>query len=135
MSLSKERNYLLYLLAKQDYSRKQLSDKLCKRANISEYEILELLSIFEKNKWLSDARFAETFVYSEVNKLRGKKRILNTGVYQKGLSTAMVEKYLDLLDMDWYELCGKCLQKKYKNRSILKDDVKLKNKATKQQKW
>ena len=130
MSLSKERSYLLYLLAKQDYSRKQLSDKLFKRANISEDEILEILNIFEKNKWLSDERFAEIFVYSEVNKLRGKKRILNTGVYQKGLSTAIVEKYLDLLDMDWYELCGKCLQKKYKNISILKDDIKLKNKAT-----
>ncbi|MDE4969701.1 regulatory protein RecX, partial [Francisella tularensis subsp. holarctica] len=31
MSLSKEKNYLLYLLAKLDYSRKQLFDKLISR--------------------------------------------------------------------------------------------------------
>ena len=52
MNLSKEKNYLLYLLAKQDYSRKQLSDK----------------------------RFARAFILSEVLKLRGKKRIINTEV-------------------------------------------------------
>ena len=130
MSLSKERSYLLYLLAKQDYSRKQLSDKLLTRSNISNDEIIDLLNVFEKNKWLSDERFAETFVYSEVNKLRGKKRILNTGVYQKGLTTSIVEKYLDIMDTDWFELCCKCLNKKYKNNDDLKKDVKLKNKAT-----
>jgi regulatory protein len=35
-----------------------------------------------------------------------------------------------MIDEDWYALCRKCLQKKYKNISELKDDIKLKNKAT-----
>ncbi|MDE4969593.1 regulatory protein RecX, partial [Francisella tularensis subsp. holarctica] len=33
MSLSKEKNYRLYLLAKQEYSRKPLFDKLISRDN------------------------------------------------------------------------------------------------------
>ncbi|MED7819546.1 MULTISPECIES: regulatory protein RecX [unclassified Francisella] len=129
MSLSKEKNYLLYLLAKQDYSRKQLSDKLYNRDNISPQEIESLLDEFEKNKWLSDQRFANVFVGSELSKLRGKKRIINTAVYQKGLSQELVLSILDDQDVDWFELCKKCLQKKYKDIKQVRSDFKLKQKA------
>ncbi|MDE5022971.1 regulatory protein RecX, partial [Francisella tularensis subsp. holarctica] len=62
MSLSKEKNYLLYLLANQDYSRKQLFDKLISRDNISLNDIKSLLDEFEQNKWLSDERFTYVFI-------------------------------------------------------------------------
>ena len=129
MSLSKEKNYLLYLLAKQDYSRKQLSDKLYQRENISADEIEALLDEFEKNKWLSDERFARVFVSSEIAKLRGKKRIVNTAVYQKGLSYGLIEESLSNEEIDWFELCQQCLHKKYKDISLLQKDFKLKQKA------
>ncbi|GAB4222371.1 MAG: regulatory protein RecX [Francisella sp.] len=129
MSLSKEKNYLLKLLSKQDYSRKQLFDKLCSRNNISEIEINNLLDFFEEKGWLSDKRFAEVFINSEICKLRGKKRIINTAVYQKGLSLEIVESCLDNQDVDWFELCKKCLIKKYKNISKLQEDLRLRQKA------
>lgn len=129
MSLSKEKSYLLYLLAKQDYSRKQLSDKLHTRDNISSQEIDSLLDEFEKNKWLSDQRFANVFIASELSKLRGKKRIINTAVYQKGLSQELVLNILEEQNIDWFELCQKCLQKKYKDIKLLQSDFKLKQKA------
>lgn len=129
MSLSKEKNYLFYLLAKQDYSRKQLSDKLYNRDNISPQEIESLLDEFENNRWLSDQRFANVFVGSELSKLRGKKRIINTAVYQKGLSQELVLSILDDQDVDWFELCKKCLQKKYKDIKQVRSDFKLKQKA------
>lgn len=129
MSLSKEKNYLLYLLAKQDYSRKQLSNKLHQRENISSDKINELLDIFEKNKWLSDERFARVFIYSEINKLRGKKRIINTATYQKGLSQELIDKAIQELQIDWFKQCTKCLNKKYKDISELQNDMKLKQKA------
>lgn len=129
MSLSKEKNYLLYLLAKQDYSRKQLSDKLCQRDNISADEIKSLLDEFEKSKWLSDERFARVFVASEIAKLRGKKRIVNTAVYQKGLSQGLIDACLAEEDVNWFDLCRRCLQKKYKDMDKLKQDFKLKQKA------
>ncbi|QLE79135.1 regulatory protein RecX [Francisella sp. Scap27] len=129
MSLSKERNYLLYLLAKQEYSRKQLSDKLHLRENISPNEIDSLLDEFEKNKWLCDKRFAETFIRNEVNKFRGKKRITNSAIYQKGLSGELVNNTFDELEIDWFEQCSKCLNKKYKNTSLFQTDLKLKQKA------
>ncbi|KEI35058.1 regulatory protein RecX [Francisella sp. W12-1067] len=129
MSLSKERNYLLYLLAKQDYSRKQLFDKLNKRANISQEQIERLLDEFEQNNWLSDRRFVEVFVSSEINKLRGKKRIINIAAYQKGLSQELVENFLASLDIDWFDLCKKCLYKKYTDIEMLELDPKLKQKA------
>ena len=129
MSLSKERNYLLYLLAKQDYSRYQLSTKLHQRENITPEEIDTLLDVFEKNKWLSDERFAEVFVASEVGKLRGQKRIINTAVYNKGLAKDLVDTTLGKAEIDWFELCRKCLLKKYKDISQLHKDIKLKQKA------
>ena len=129
MSLSKERNYLLYILAKQDYSRHQLSTKLHKRKNITPKEINSLLNIFEKNKWLSDERFAEVFVESEVDKLRGKRRIINTAVYNKGLAKDLIDTVLENADIDWYELCKLCLLRKYRDISLLQGDIKLKQKA------
>ena len=129
MSLSKEKNYLLYLLAKQDYSRNQLSTKLHKRENITPEEIYSLLDVFEKNKWLSDERFAEMFVESEVDKLRGKKRIINTAVYNKGLAKDLIETTLEKVEIDWYELCRLCLLRKYRDISQLQGDMKLKQKA------
>ncbi|MFC4892811.1 regulatory protein RecX [Pseudofrancisella aestuarii] len=129
MSLSKERQYILYLLSKQDYSRKQLTDKLYKRANISNQEIEDLLNDFENRKWLSDERFIHSFIQSEVAKLRGKKRIVNTAIYQKGLSAELVEEYLNTLEINWFDQCQKCLNKKYKNVPKLQKDLKLKQKA------
>ena len=114
MSLSKERNYLLYLLAKQDYSRHQLSIRLHKRENITSEEIDNLLDIFEKNKWLSDERFAEIFIFSELNKLRGRKRIMNTAIYNKGLAKDLVNLTLENANADWFDLCKKRLDKSIK---------------------
>jgi len=129
MSLSKEKNYLLYLLAKQDYSRKNLSDKLYQRGNISPDEIDSVLNEFEKNKWLSDDRFARIYIESQINQYRGRKRIVSTAVYQKGLTTELVEQILIELQPDWFDLCQKRLNKKYKDMEILKTDFKLKQKA------
>jgi len=129
MSLSKETNYLLYILAKQDYSRHQLSTKLHSRENITSEEIDSLLDVFEKNKWLSDERFAEVFVESEIGKLRGKKRIINTAVYNKGLAKDLVDTTLENAEIDWYELCKLCLLRKYRDVSQLQQDIKLKQKA------
>ena len=129
MSLSKEKNYLLYLLAKQDYSRKTLSDKLHSRANISHDEIDALLNEFESKKWLSDERFARIYIDTQINQYRGKKRIINIAVYQKGLSVELVEQVIAELQPDWFDLCQKRLHKKYKDTEILKTDFKLKQKA------
>ena len=129
MSLSKEKNYLLYLLAKQDYSRKQLFDKLTLRNNISLIEINSLLDEFEQKRWLCDERFAHVFISNEIVKLRGKKRIINTAVYQKGLSLELVESCLDSQELDWFELCKQCLDKKYKDINKLQLDFKLRQKA------
>ncbi len=129
MSLSKEKNYLLYLLAKQDYSRNQLSTRLHNRENITPEEIDSLLDEFKKNKWLSDERFAQVFVETEIDKLRGKKRIVHTGVYDKGLAKDLIESVLENAETDWYDLCRQCLLRKYRDISLLQKDIKLKQKA------
>jgi len=124
--VAKETNYILFLLAKQDYSRKQLFDKLTNRNNISLREINTLLDSFEEKKYISDSRFAKQFISSYIDKYRGRKRIFQEAVYKKGLSQDLVNNTIEKMNIDWFALCEKCLQKKYKDTQEL--DYKQKNK-------
>lgn len=40
-----------------------------------------------------------------------------------------MECFLHEAEIDWFELCHKCLQKKYKDLDKLQSDLKLKQKA------
>ena len=124
----KEKNYLLYLLAKQEYSVKQLKIKLQNRANLSNEEINSLLDDFIARKWVCDFRFARVFLSNEICKKRGLKRILNNA-YQKGLNSELILNIADEMQIDWFDLCLQCLNKKYKDISKLNNDFKLKQKA------
>ncbi|MDE5037635.1 RecX family transcriptional regulator, partial [Francisella tularensis subsp. holarctica] len=77
----------------------------------------------------SDERFTYVFINSEIAKFRGKKRIINTAVYQKGLSLELVESCLENQELDLFELCRQCLNKKYRDINKLKAYFKLNQKA------
>ena len=124
--ITKETNYLIYLLAKQDYSRKQLFDKLVNRENISLIDINNLLDTFEKKGYLSDTRFAKQFISSSIAKYRGRKRIFQEAVYKKGLSQELINNIFEEMDINWFQLCNECMQKKY--RDLQEIDFKQKNK-------
>jgi regulatory protein len=55
------RSWLLSLLAKKSYTRKQLFDK-CASSGYDEDSVNEILDEFEQKKWLNDAEYAAAFV-------------------------------------------------------------------------
>ncbi|MDE4951120.1 RecX family transcriptional regulator, partial [Francisella tularensis subsp. holarctica] len=65
---------------------------------------------------------------SEIDKIRGKKRFINSAVYQKGLSLELVESCHENQELDWFELCRQCFNKKYRDINKLQADIKLKQK-------
>ncbi len=121
-----ERVYLLYLLAKQDYSYAQLKQKLKLRGNLSLEQIESLLDEFIQNGWQSDLRYAHMVVSSCLNKHYGLLRIQQKLIYEKGVDPATLGKVLSLLEIDWVKEARLCYRKKYHDQPItdLKDKQK-----------
>ena len=129
MSLSTEKKYLFFILSKKDFSRNDLFNRLRKRDKISLSEIESLLNEFEENNWISDKRFAINFLASQLSKSIGKKRIINTAIHCKKLPIDLIERIIENENIDWFMLCKTCLNKKYKDASLLMSDSKLKKRA------
>ncbi|WP_440682013.1 regulatory protein RecX [Cysteiniphilum halobium] len=111
-----ERDYLFYLLSKQEYSYAQLKQKLIQRNHIRLHEIETVLQEFVANGWQSDERYAELMVKSALHKHYGLMRIKQKLVYEKGIDITTFEKVIDALDIDWSEQAQLCYQKKYNDQ-------------------
>jgi regulatory protein len=118
--------YLLSLLARREYSRFELSNKLYQKG-ASDIEIESLLTKFEKAGFQSDKRFAECFFRYQVSKLRGPVRILSE-MKVKGISKDIYENLIQRSDIDWHEVLIKAYIKKFKTEPIVITDYKLKTK-------
>ncbi len=120
-----ERDYLFYLLSKQEYSYAQLKQKLVQRNHISLTEIESLLQEFVDNNWQSDERCAELMIKSALYKHYGLLRIKQKIIYEKGIDVSIFEKVLNALDIDWFEQAQLCYEKKYHDKA---QDLKEKQK-------
>ncbi|WP_100550542.1 regulatory protein RecX [Caedibacter taeniospiralis] len=120
-----ERDYLFYLLSKQEYSSAQLRRKLMLRNNLSLEEIDTLLAEFVENNWQSDERYAELVLRDCLSKHYGLLRIKQKLVYEKGIESAILEKMLAMLNIDWFEQAMLCYQRKYHDQP---HDLKEKHK-------
>lgn len=125
-NLASERNYLFYLLARQDYPRHILRRKLIQRGKLSAEEADVLLDQFEQSGWQSDIRYASSFIRGQLHKYRGRKWIEQAAVYHKGLSSELINGILEGLEVDWFALCRQCYTRKYADRPVtdLKDKQK-----------
>ncbi len=80
------------LLARREHSRFELARKLA-QAGFDELDIGSLLDEFEKKNWLSDRRFAESWVADHRAKAGGVK--LAYELRQRGVAEAIIEAVLD----------------------------------------
>ncbi|WP_162902147.1 regulatory protein RecX [Facilibium subflavum] len=113
MPMPSERDYLFFLLSKQDYSKAQLQQKLLKRAKLTDVEIVQLLDEFAQKGWQSDQRFAEQLIRASLLKGYGEKRIIQKLVYEKQVDASLVERLLCTQEIDWTTQAKMCYQKKY----------------------
>jgi regulatory protein len=85
------REHALRLLARREHSRAELSRKLG-QAGFAADDITPLLNEFEEKKWLSDRRFAESYVAD--HRTRAGSIKLAYDLRQRGVSDSLIESVL-----------------------------------------
>jgi regulatory protein len=85
------RERALRLLARREHSRAELACKL-EHAGFTSHDIAPLLDEFEGNNWLSDRRFAESYVAD--HRARAGSVKLAYDLRQRGVSDAIIEAVL-----------------------------------------
>ena len=85
------RERALRLLARREHSRAELARKLG-QAGFAQHEIASLLDEFEEKNWLSDRRFAESYVAD--HRARAGSVKLAYDLRQRGVSETVIEGVL-----------------------------------------
>ena len=104
------RERALRLLARREHSRAELARKLG-QAGFAQHDIEALLDEFEEKKWLSDRRFAESYVAD--HRARAGSVKLAYDLRQRGVSDAVIETVLSLNRDSELERAREVWQKKF----------------------
>ena len=96
----------------REHSRKELKDKLAKKEYAEDVNINKLLDELEKNDYLSDKRFTESFIRYRVSRGQGKVKITNE-LQIRGVSTLLINDALQNAEVDWYQLARQIRVRKF----------------------
>lgn len=103
------RSYAFALLARREYSKQELIEKLNLYA-IHADEVQQLVDELADSYYQNDQRVAEAVLSSQIRKGKGLQRIKQT-LQQKGLSTDLIEH--DLQQVDWLQQAYQLKIKKF----------------------
>ena len=115
------------LLARREYSRYELSDKLTTKLVLGGQHFDTLEAVLDRliaDDLLSDERFAEALVRSKLHKGQGPRRIAQE-LHKRGVGAELAAFALEECGADWYELAVTVANKKYG----LEPAVEIKEKA------
>lgn len=106
----------LRLLAMREHSEQQLRRKLEQR-EFDEIEISEAIETLKSENYLSDSRFAESYLRSRKLKLYGPVRI-ELELKERGVSDSIVSRVMEEQDEfeptdDWFTIMQKAYYRKY----------------------
>jgi regulatory protein len=105
------REAVVRLLARREYSRRELESRLEKRVDDRKVLLAVLDDVTDKG-YQSDQRMAEMFLRQRVSQGYGERRIrydLNT----KGVSEALVSEALAAAAVDWFEVAREHAVRRY----------------------
>ena len=105
------RNVAMDLLSRREHSRAELTNKLRQREFDTD-EIDAALDRLQHEGLQSDQRFCENFAYYRAKKGRGPIRIRHE-LAQKGVSEALIDEQMQLLDVDWHDIMEEERRKKF----------------------
>ncbi|KZN32619.1 regulatory protein RecX [Pseudoalteromonas luteoviolacea] len=107
----KIKNYAIWLLSRQEYSRKLLSDKILLKGASTTYaeELIEWLS---ELGYIDDARHCESFLNRQLAKGLGEKRVLMEAT-KKGVERTLLLQTIEEKEIDWYAIAQQTYDKKY----------------------
>ena len=99
------------LLARREHSRVELRRKLRTRGHAPEAVELALARLGEYG-YQSDARFAESFVRSRVDRGQGRLKI-GAALRERGIGDDIASALLDLGESEWRRLATSALHKRF----------------------
>ena len=109
---SRCKNSAIYSLAMREHSRQELYKKLIQKEYSEDVDLNKLLDELEENDYLSDQRFAESFIRYRVSRGQGKVKITND-LKMRGVSTSLINQSIQQADTDWFALASQLRKKKY----------------------
>ncbi len=109
----------------REHSRKELYKKLKLKEYSVDVDLNKLLDELEVSDYLSDQRFAESFIRYRIARGQGKVKIVNE-LKSRGVSTILIDTSLQQSDTDWFALASKLREKKF--GEIIPVDYKEKTK-------
>ena len=102
-------------LSRRDYARRELGRRLERRFG-EEAPVDAILDWLEEQNFLNEARFAEAFVRSRIDRGQGALRI-RAELEQRGLEAARIEQALEQVmeetGCDWFELAARVRQRRF----------------------
>lgn len=110
-SESDARSYLFDLLARRDYPRAQLAQKLTQR-ECSPQIAAKVLDQFESDGYLSDRRFVQSQVRQRFEQGQGRRKI-EFELRQKGISNQLLEEVLGEAEVEPKQVALEYYRRRY----------------------
>lgn len=105
------RNQAIRYLGRREHSRKELQHKLCGKGFDADL-VAALLDSLEKERLLSDARYAEAYIYSRSQKGYGPQRIQQE-LGERGVDERLVTQLFSDMEVDWQGIASRTRKKKF----------------------
>ena len=99
-------------LARREYSRTELEERLNRKFPNHPDEVAAVLDRLSEQGLQCDRRFAEAFSRSRIARGQGRLRIV-TELRQKGIPAASADAALDASDVDWFELAADVARRRF----------------------
>lgn len=114
-SLKKIRRVILFWLARRDYSRQELAQKL-KAKPYPEAEIHSVLTEFMQSGYINETRFTENYIHWRRNKGYGPVRI-SMELQNRGIPLDVIAEHLDISDNAWLTQAQTVWRKHFKGKT------------------
>lgn len=114
--LHKLSNVALGLLARREYSRGELVERLARRSN-NEVLIGQVLDALVEQGLQSDQRFAENFVRYRIEQGKGPLKI-RQDLRQKHIDSALIDATLDQEPEFWSDCAERVYTRKFGNKAL-----------------
>ena len=110
-------NAAIALLAKREYSRKELEMKLLRR-NPTPQDLQTVLDALIENNYQSDDRFAEVFIRQRIATGKGPYAIKQQ-LALKGIDRDLIAQKLSEADVNWFDAAEDVYLKKYRGEAVV----------------
>ena len=116
MTNSEIKNAAIKLLARRDYSRTELWNKLSPKFGKAD-ELNRVLDQLAADNYQSDERFAEAFIQFKKNQGKGLS-FIRFELKNKGVSETLIEALLDGSSEEWQQIAKDVYERKFSGRPI-----------------